>query len=137
MIVPIGTPIKDVLDFCEAKDYRKILSGGPMMGTAISDITLPVLKQNNAILAFKEEDAGVPEETDCINCGRCVASCPMKLQPVKIVKAAARSDAASLEKLNVMSCIECGCCTFNCPAKRHITQQMRLAKAFLRESKQK
>ena len=137
VIVPIGTPVKDVLDFCEAKDYRKVLSGGPMMGTSLSDVSVPVLKQNNAILAFKEDDADIPEETDCINCGRCVSSCPMKLQPVKIVKAAARNDIASLEKLNVMSCIECGCCTFNCPAKRHITQQMRLAKAALRESKQK
>ena len=116
VIVPIGTPISYVLDQCEAKDYRKILSGGPMMGTSLSDTSFPVLKQNNAVLAFREEDALIPEETDCINCGRCVASCPMKLQPVKIAKASKRNDMPMLEKLNVMSCIECGCCLYSCPA---------------------
>ena len=136
-IVPIGMPISTVMDFCKVKDARKILMGGPMMGVAISDVSTPILKQNNAILAFNGSDAAIPPETACINCGRCIASCPMRLQPVRIQRAAARRDAAELEKLGVMNCIECGCCTFNCPAKRYITQQMRVAKAILRESKQK
>ncbi len=136
-IVPIGMPISCVMDFCKVKNARKILMGGPMMGVAVSDVSTPVLKQNNAILAFAEEDAGIPPETACINCGRCITSCPMRLQPVRIQRAAKRRDTAELEKLGVMNCIECGCCTFNCPAKRYITQQMRVAKAILRESKQK
>ncbi|MDD4124249.1 MAG: electron transport complex subunit RsxC [Eubacteriales bacterium] len=137
LLVPIGTPIKDVLEFCGAENPKKILMGGPMMGTAISDTSLPVLKQNNAILAFGEDEASLPEETDCIHCGRCVESCPMKLQPVNIIKAAKRKDFEALEKLQVANCIECGCCTYNCPANRYITQQMRIAKAILRDSKQK
>lgn len=136
-IVPIGTPIQHILDCCEAKNYKKVLYGGPMMGVAVFDTSLPVLKQSNAILAFGEKDALIPEETDCINCGRCVHSCPMKLQPVMIVRASDRGDMEALEKLGVNSCIECGCCTYNCPAKRFITQQMRVAKSLLRDSKQK
>ncbi len=133
----IGTPISHVMEFCKVHDARKILMGGPMMGVAVSDVSTPVLKQNNAILAFAGNDAEIPPETACINCGRCITSCPMRLQPVRIQRAAARRDVRALEKLCVMNCIECGCCTFNCPAKRYITQQMRIAKAILRESKQK
>ncbi len=136
-VVPVGMPISDVLDFCKVKNAEKVLMGGPMMGVAVSDLSTPVLKQNNAILAFTGKDAGIPPESACINCGRCITSCPMRLQPVRIQRAAARKDTAELEKLGVMNCIECGCCTYNCPAKRYITQQMRIAKAILRESKQK
>ena len=135
--VSIGTPIAKVLEFCKAENPQKILMGGPMMGVAVSDTATPVLKQNNAILAFSGKDAEIPPETACINCGKCISSCPMRLQPVRIQRAAKRRDIAELEKLCVMNCIECGCCTFNCPAKRYITQQMRVAKAILRESKQK
>ena len=135
--VSIGTPIAKVLEFCKAENPQKILMGGPMMGVAVSDTATPVLKQNNAILAFSGKDAEIPPETACINCGKCISSCPMRLQPVRIQRAAKRRDIAELEKLCVMNCIECGCCTFNCPAKRYITQQMRIAKAILRESKQK
>lgn len=133
--VPLGTPVSCVLEFCEAKDYRKVLMGGPMMGIALSDVSIPVLKQNNAVLAFSEPEAMLPTETDCINCGRCVLSCPMKLEPVRITRAAKIKDFEALEKLAVSNCIECGCCTFNCPAKRYITQQMRVAKALFREHK--
>ena len=52
--VVIGTPIGDVLDFCGVKDdVSKILMGGPMMGTAVADPAFPVLKQNNALVAFR------------------------------------------------------------------------------------
>ncbi|MEG2118406.1 MAG: electron transport complex subunit RsxC, partial [Clostridia bacterium] len=135
VIVPLGTPIQTVLEVCDAKNYKKILMGGPMMGTAVGDVSLPVIKQNNAILAFLESEATLPEETDCISCGRCVLSCPMKLEPVRILRAAKNKEYDELERLSVNNCIECGCCTYNCPAKRYITQQMRVAKMVFRESK--
>ncbi len=137
LLVPIGTPIKDILAFRGAENARKILMGGPMMGTSISDASFPVLKQNNAVLAFAESEASLPAETDCIHCGRCVRSCPMLLSPVAIAKAAERKDYAALEKLKVSLCIECGCCAYVCPAKLFLAQKMRIAKTVLRENKQK
>lgn len=136
VIVPIGTPIKDVIAFCGgyAQPPRKILMGGPMMGLAISDDTLPVLKQNNAILAFGEKDAKLPEPSACIRCGKCVYSCPMNLMPPVISSSVKRKDAQALEKLGVMTCMECGSCAFNCPAHRHIVQNMRLGKAVVKEA---
>ncbi len=137
LLVPIGTPIKKVLEFCNVTDFKKLIMGGPMMGVAVSDLSLPVLKQNNALIAFDEKAGETPEESDCIRCGRCVYRCPMKLHPVNIAKAADQKDFDTLERLKVNSCIECGCCTYVCPAYRYMTQRMRLAKSLLRESKQK
>ena len=132
--VPIGTPIKDVIQFCGGYrgTVKKILMGGPMMGMALVDDSLPVLKQNNAILAFDEKDAPVPEPSACIRCGRCVAACPMRLMPTLLERQAEMRNAGELERLGVMTCMECGSCAYVCPAGRQLVQSMRLGKSILR-----
>jgi len=131
----IGTPIKDVIDFCGgyAKEPRKLLMGGPMMGTALYDDTYPILKNNNAILAFDESLAETQPETPCIRCGRCVRSCPVKLMPLRMEEAFLKDDYQGLQEYKVNLCIECGCCSYVCPAKRQLVQTNRLAKARLRK----
>lgn len=134
VIVPIGTAINEVIEFCAGykSEPAKILMGGPMMGLAVSDDTLPILKQNNAILAFDEKEAKLQEATDCIRCGRCVKACPMKLMPTKICEAVKLADFEAMQKQSIMTCMECGCCAFSCPAHRHIVQTIRLGKGKLR-----
>jgi len=102
------------------------------MGLALVDDSLPVLKQNNAILALARQDASLPEASACIRCGRCVAACPMSLTPPSLANAYAQNDVESLERLGIMSCMECGCCSYSCPANRYIVQTMRLAKQAVR-----
>ena len=133
--VPVGTDIGEIIDFCGGfkGELCKILTGGPMMGLAIVGTDLPVLKQNNAILAFTADDAVLKPETDCIRCGRCVAACPMSLMPTNIVKAAKIKDVDALKRAGVTVCMECGSCAFACPAGKPLVQHMRLAKAILRE----
>ena len=133
--VPVGTDIGEIIDFCGGfkGEPCKILTGGPMMGLAIVGTDLPVLKQNNAILAFTSDDAVLKPETDCIRCGRCVAACPMSLMPTNIVKAAKIKDVDALKRAGVTVCMECGSCAFACPAGKPLVQHMRLAKAILRE----
>lgn len=133
--VPVGTNIGEIIDFCGGfkGEPCKILTGGPMMGLAIVGTDLPVLKQNNAILAFTADDAVLKPETDCIRCGRCVAACPMSLMPTNIVKAAKIKDVDALKRAGVTVCMECGSCAFACPAGKPLVQHMRLAKAILRE----
>ena len=133
--VPVGTDIGEIIDFCGGFKGKpsKILTGGPMMGLAIVGTDLPVLKQNNAILAFTADDAVLKPETDCIRCGRCVAACPMSLMPTNIVKAAKIKDVDALKRAGVTVCMECGSCAFACPAGKPLVQHMRLAKAILRE----
>ncbi|MFO7636914.1 MAG: electron transport complex subunit RsxC [Clostridia bacterium] len=136
--VPIGTSIRDILDFCGLiEPPSKILMGGPMMGVAQSDMSMPVLKQNNAILAFNREQSIVPEETACIRCGKCVDSCPLFLMPLLLDLYAHKGNAGMLDKLHVNNCIECGVCSYVCPAKIHLVQSIRTGKTILRNKGRK
>lgn len=134
--VPIGTSISDIIEFCGGfKDEPvKIIAGGPMMGTAITDLDHPLSKSNNALLAFSKDDAKVFKETDCIRCGRCASACPLSLVPTRIVRNTKAKDADALIKDGVMVCMECGSCAYSCPAKKPLVQHMRLAKSLVREA---
>ena len=134
--VPIGASIADVIAFCGGyrEEPGKILMGGPMMGLALVDDSLPVLKQNNAILALAQRDCKPEKATACIRCGRCVAACPMGLMPTAAERQVKTGDASALEKAGVSACIECGSCAFSCPAKRPLVQSMRLAKEMVRKA---
>ena len=136
VLVTIGTPIKDVIAFCGGYQGTpgKLLMGGPMMGLALMDDELPVLKQNNAILAFSQEDAAVDPITPCIRCGRCVAACPMQLMPTDIARAYSAKDVDAMKRLDVATCMECGSCAYSCPAHRPIVQTMRMAKEAVRQA---
>ena len=133
VIAPIGTAVSELFDFCGGfrEEPRKVLYGGPMMGIAMPGMEYPVMKNTNAILAFGEREATLPETTACIRCGRCIDACPLKLMPTEIEGAYERRDAEMLGKLKVNLCMECGCCSFVCPAKRMLVQTNKLAKAFL------
>ncbi len=137
VIVPIGTPVKDLLDFVGGVDPQadEIIMGGPMMGVDVCSSDAVVEKRNNAFTVMKCPLNEAPQ-TACINCGRCAAACPMKLYPARVEQAINHSLFERLEVLNVNSCMECGSCSYVCPAKRPLTQNMRLAKTILRrESK--
>lgn len=132
VIVPIGTPIKELLDFVGSVDTEadEIIMGGPMMGVDVCDAQAVVEKRNNAITVMKSCEK--LEASACIRCGRCANGCPMKLYPAS-VDAAITYSPEKLKKLNVNYCMECGSCSFVCPANRPLTQSMRLAKSMLRK----
>ena len=135
--VAIGTSFSDVIDFCGGfkTEPKKILMGGPMMGFAVPTINYPVLKNNNAILAFSAAKAAEAEkpETPCIRCARCVNACPFSLMPAAIEKAYKAGNVDALKALKVNLCMECGCCAYVCPAKRNLVSVNRLAKKMIVE----
>lgn len=135
IIAPIGTRIKDVFAFCGGFKEApfKVMYGGPMMGQAIPSLELPIVKTTNAVLAFNEKEAKLPQPTDCIKCGRCINHCPLNLDPVGFARARELDIPEELERLKANLCMECGVCAFVCPAKRPIVQNNRLAKAMLRK----
>ena len=138
--VPLGTSIRDVLEFAgvDLDKVAKVLFGGPMMGIAAASLDEPITKRNNALTVMNERDSREIPETACIHCGRCVDACPMLLTPTAFTKALAlgtEDKMAALEDARINLCIECGCCSFVCPANRPLVQNNRLAKSALREYK--
>lgn len=137
VIAPIGTPIKDIIEFCGGykEQPEKLIFGGPMMGLALPDDEMPLLKQNNAVLAFSKREAARLAPSDCIRCGRCASACPMGLTPPLISGFIAKKDVDGMVKNGLMVCMECGCCSFVCPANRPIVQNMRMGKGIVRNAK--
>ncbi len=135
LIVPIGTPIKEVLAFAgiDLENADRILMGGPMMGNPVVSVESVVEKRNNAILVMR--DTKPQPQTACIRCGRCADTCPMSLYPAMVETALRVGDNDRLNSLNINYCMECGCCSYVCPAKRPLTQVMRTAKAEIRRQK--
>jgi electron transport complex protein RnfC len=137
--VPIGTYIKDVFEFADGnrEDLAKILYGGPMMGTALKDMDMPILKQNNALLFLSKEQSYEKPESSCIRCGRCIEACPMGLMPLNLNRYSAAGNVEEMEKSSIMNCIECGACSYVCPAKRYLVQSIRIGKEIVKKSKVK
>lgn len=135
VLAPIGAHYGDVIEFCGGykAEPKMILMGGPMMGIAVPNDDYPVVKNNNAILAFAEEDTLLRDENPCIRCSRCVNACPVLLMPAAIDKAVLAKDLDTLAELKVNLCIECGCCSYVCPAGRYLTLRNKMAKKMLRE----
>lgn len=131
---PIGTPIRDIIEFVGGltEEGGKVLYGGPMMGIAVSNIDEPLMKNNNAITCLSLKDSVEPPITDCIHCGRCVEACPIFLDPTAFAGALTletREDrATTLMALKINLCMSCGCCSYVCPANRPLVQNNTLGK---------
>lgn len=134
--VPVGIEASKVIEFCGGfnGEPAKIIAGGPMMGTALIDTDVPILKSNNALLAFNEKEATPKPERACIHCGRCADACPMNLIPTDIEKYAKRKDVDMLIKAGINVCMECGSCAFSCPAAKPLVQHLRLGKEIVRQA---
>lgn len=131
---PLGTKYADLVAFCGgAKESpAKVLSGGTMMGFAVSTLAIGTTKTTSGLLLLSKQRVVQYTSQACINCGRCVRACPMNLNPAEISKAVEANDIKAAEDAHVMTCIECGACSFECPAHRAITQHCRRAKASIR-----
>lgn len=130
--VKIGTSYAEIAEAAGGlkEGVKKIISGGPMMGTALSTLDVPVVKTSSALTCLLQDDVERLKETVCIRCGRCVQVCPSGAVPKMLMDAAIKQDLAAFTALNGMECCECGCCTYACPAHRPLTQafkQMRQA----------
>ena len=126
----IGTIVEDVVGNCGgySETPGKIFFGGAMTGLCLPNDQMPILKSTNGIVVFNEKQSRSKEESPCIHCGRCVAACPIGLNPYQIKVAADRSDFEAAKKLHVMDCILCGSCAYICPSRRWLTPSFKYAK---------
>lgn len=134
LLVPVGTPVRAVLDHCGLDhDTREVVMGGPMMGQPLASLEVPILKGTSGLLAFTEAETRLPREYTCIKCGRCVDACPQFLNPSRLAKLARAGRWDAIQDYSVMDCVECGSCSYSCPSGIPIVQLIRVAKSNLRE----
>lgn len=138
-IVRIGTPFRDLIEVAGGLNDKteRVISGGPMMGFAQSDLSVPVIKATNSILCLLKDRNGAAENPVCLRCGKCVAVCPMRLQPLYLYRFVNAGRLDELERLHLLDCIECGSCAFTCPGKLPLVEVYRKGKSKLREAKAK
>ena len=125
--VRIGTKISDLAEITGGFKTApaKIVIGGPMMGTAIFSIDVPVVKTTAGVLFLTDEEAYIPPEKNCVRCGQCVEHCPMGLIPTELNTDILNENSDAFVKHNGLECIECGSCSYICPAKRRLSQAIR------------
>ena len=134
VLAPVGTSYADLVAFCGGvrEPAAKVISGGTMMGFAVSSLAVTTTKTTSGLLLLSKRSVFQYVSGPCVNCGRCVRACPMRLNPAEISKAVESDDVKSAEDAHVMSCIECGACAFGCPLRRPIVQMCRRAKNSIR-----
>ena len=137
--VPIGTIIGDLIpSFVTLNDnVAKIISGGPMMGFAMTNANFPVTKNTSGVLFLTKKETILVDESPCIGCGRCVDVCPCRLTPVMMVRELQAENYDEAKYYGLMDCIECGCCSFVCPSNIRLVQRFRIGKAFIRNEAKK
>lgn len=130
LIVPVGTTIQDVIDYCGGvtEDAIKIVVGGPMMGITQFDLQAPVMKATSGILVLTKDEVAENPETPCLRCGQCVDTCPLNLMPTKLARYSQLNRFEDAEGAGVTVCMECGTCSYTCPANIPLVQWIRLGK---------
>ena len=138
-LVPIGTSFHDLIEIAGGLHDKteRVISGGPMMGAAQSDLSVPVVKATNCVLCLLKDENGAAENPVCLRCGKCVGVCPMRLQPLYLYRFQKAGKVSELDRLNILDCIECGSCAFACPGKLPLVERIRAGKQMLKEAKAK
>ena len=131
LLVRIGTPIQQLIDACGGlpEDTGKVISGGPMMGKAVATTEIPTTKGTSGITIMNQKDARRGEVQPCIRCAKCVAACPMGLEPYLLAQLAEHGEFEREINEQIMDCLSCGACQFTCPANRPLLDYISLGKA--------
>ena len=138
-IVPIGTSFHDLIEVAGGLHDKteRVISGGPMMGAAQSDLAVPVVKATNSVLCLLKDVNGAAENPVCLRCGKCVTVCPMRLQPLYMYRFTNAGRVDELNRMNLLDCMECGSCAFTCPGKLPLVETFRKGKQMVREAQKK
>jgi electron transport complex protein RnfC len=135
--IPIGTPLRFALEYAELDpDVSQVFLGGPMMGTALTSLDIPITKGTSGFIAFTRQQTGAIQQPEypCINCGYCVSACPVFLNPARLGALARTADYQSMaDNYHLLDCFECGACAYVCPAHIPLVQRFRSAKSMLRK----
>ena len=133
VLAPIGARVSDLIDFCGGFSERpdRLVQGGPMMGTPLPTLDVPVVKGTSGILALTAEEVNDRPTGPCIRCGACVEICACGLTPVDLAAHIRHDDLEGAAKLGVMDCVSCGSCSWVCPSHIPLVHYFNYAKGAL------
>ena len=134
--VLLGTPIGHALSQAGLDDTQlyKVIHGGPMMGYPVQDLTTPVTKITNCLIAATAEELPpLPEEESCVRCGKCTEVCPASLLPQQLYWFSKSEEFEKAEAHKIHDCIECGLCSYVCPSHIPLVDYYRFAKSEIRQ----
>ena len=126
----IGMPLSYIAQYAGGVPEKcaKIVSGGPMMGKAISNMDACTVKGSSSLLYLSSAFTKRVEASYCIRCGKCADACPMGLEPFLLNKLAKHGRMDELEANAIQDCISCGCCQYTCPANIPLLDTINIAK---------
>ncbi|MCF7798044.1 MAG: electron transport complex subunit RsxC [Lentisphaeria bacterium] len=135
ILAPIGTPFQDLLNYGgeSLSETKQVFMGGPMMGLAQYDLSVPVVKTTSGIVSLHQEPVSAIRQMPCIQCGNCVSACPMNLIPTRLARYTQNQRYTELIDWGVFNCIECGSCAFVCPSAIPLVQWIRVGKNKARQ----
>jgi Na+-translocating ferredoxin:NAD+ oxidoreductase subunit C len=130
-IVRIGTPVRKLIEAAGGlpNDTGKIVNGGPMMGKALSNSDVPVVKGTSGIILFPDNESSRSEISPCIRCAKCTSVCALHLEPYRLAKLSEKDQFEKAENEHITDCMECGSCAYICPAGRPVLDYIRLGKS--------
>jgi Na+-translocating ferredoxin:NAD+ oxidoreductase subunit C len=140
LIVPVGTKLREVLEFCGglAPAATEVIFGGPMMGLPQPDLDVPIMKGTSGVVVLTENESARPPALPCISCARCLAACPVFLNPSRLGQLAQLGHYERMaEEFNLNDCMLCGSCSYVCPSNIPLSQMFALGKAGLRRARQR
>jgi electron transport complex protein RnfC len=135
LIVPVGTPIKELIDYCGGLKFEDsvVIIGGTMTGFRAHSLDIPITKTGFGIIVLSPEEFKEYESRVCIRCAKCVDACPVYISPVRITDYINSGMIEEAEAMSLQSCIECGSCAYVCPASRPLLRWLRKGKALARK----
>jgi electron transport complex protein RnfC len=130
-LVRIGTPVRKLIEAAGGmpEDTGKVVNGGPMMGKAINNIDVPVLKGTSGIILFPGNESQRAIIGPCIRCAKCVTICANSLEPYLLMNLSEMGLFERAEREKITNCMECGSCSYVCPANRPLLDYVRLGKS--------
>jgi len=139
LLVRIGTPFKKAIEFCGGlhEETTEVYMGGPMMGFAQYDLSVPVIKATSGIVCSQKSPVFGLRTYPCIQCGNCVTACPMNLLPTRLASFAEKAKWEDADQIGVLNCIECGSCAYVCPSHIPLVQWIRVGKLKVSDMKRK
>lgn len=128
----LGTPMQNILEQCGYQsDIQRLIMGGPMMGFALPNDKMPIIKTTNCLIVSRAIEPK-PLAKPCIRCGACANACPINLLPQQLYWYSKAKDFKKAQDYHLFDCIDCGCCSYVCPSHIPLVSYFRYAKAEIR-----